>query len=218
VRELIVNTFLTLDGVMQAPGGPEEDPSGGFEHGGWSFGYWDEQMQKAMGESMSKPFDLVLGRKTYEIFAAHWPHSDDPGAEPLNRATKHVASTTRKDFEWENSERIEGEVPDVVRALTQEEDGPELQVHGSANLIQTLLEHGLIDEFRLWIFPLVLGKGKRLFDGGTLPAGLELASSQVSSTGVIMATYRSGAEIRGGSFVPEEPSEAELARRAAQER
>jgi dihydrofolate reductase len=217
VRELIVNTFLTLDGVMQAPGGPEEDPSGGFEHGGWSFGYWDEQMQKAMGESMSKPFDLVLGRKTYEIFAAYWPHTDAPGAEPLNRATKHVASTTLKELEWENSKLIEGEVPDGVRAL-KEEDGPELQVHGSANLIQTLLEHGLIDEFRLWIFPLVLGRGKRLFDGGTLPAGLELAGSQVSSTGVISATYRTGAEIKGGSFATEEPSEAELARRAAQDR
>jgi dihydrofolate reductase len=188
MRELIVNTFLTLDGVMQAPGGPEEDSSGGFDHGGWSFGYWDEQMEKAMGESMSKPFDLVLGRKTYEIFAAHWPHSDDPGAEPLNRATKHVASTTRKELEWENSKLIEGEVPEGIRAL-KEEDGPELQVHGSANLIQTLLEHGRIDEFRLWIFPLVLGKGKRLFDGGTVPAGVELASSQVSSTGVIMATW-----------------------------
>jgi dihydrofolate reductase len=217
VRELIVNTFLTLDGVMQAPGGPEEDPSGGFEHGGWSFGYWDEQMQKAMGESMSKPFDLVLGRKTYEIFAAHWPYSDEPAAEPLNRATKHVASTTRKELEWKNSELIEGELPDGVRAL-KGEDGPELQVHGSANLIQTLLEHGLIDEFRVWIFPLVLGKGKRLFDDGTLPEGLELASSQVSSSGVIIATYRTGAEIKSGSFAPEEPSEAELARRAAQER
>jgi dihydrofolate reductase len=217
VRELIVNTFLTLDGVMQAPGGPEEDPSGGFEHGGWSFGYWDEQMQKAMGESMSKPFDLVLGRKTYEIFAAHWPYSDDPAAEPLNRAAKHVASTTRDELEWENSKLIEGDVPERVRAL-KEEDGPELQVHGSANLIQTLLEHGLIDEFRLWIFPLVLGEGKRLFDGGTLPAGLELATSQVSSTGVIIATYRSGAQIKGGSFAAETPSEAELARRAAQER
>jgi dihydrofolate reductase len=214
VRELIVNTFLTLDGVMQAPGGPEEDPSGGLEHGGWSFGYWDQQMQKAMGKSMSKPFDLVLGRKTYEIFAAHWPYSDDPAAEPLNRATKHVASTTRNELEWENSKLIEGDVPERVRAL----NGPELQVHGSANLIQTLLEHGLIDEFRLWIFPLLLGEGKRLFDGGTLPAGLELATSQVSSTGVIMATYRSGAQIKGGSFAAETPSEAELARRAAQER
>jgi dihydrofolate reductase len=217
MRELIVNTFLTLDGVMQAPGGPEEDPSGSFEHGGWSFGYWDEQMETVMGESMSTPFDLVLGRKTYEIFAAHWPHSDDPGAEPLNKATKHVASTALKELEWENSKLIEGDVPPGVRAL-KEQDGPELQVHGSANLIQTLLEHELIDEFRLWIFPLVLGKGKRLFDGGTVPAGLEVANSQVFSTGVIMATYRSGAEIEYGSFVPEEPSEAELSRRAAQER
>jgi dihydrofolate reductase len=205
MRELIVNTFLTLDGVMQAPGGPEEDPSGDFEHGGWSFGYWDEQMEGAMGESMSKPFDLVLGRKTYEIFAAHWPHSDDPGAEPLNKATKHVASTTLKELEWENSNLIEGEAPEAVRGL-KEEDGPELQVHGSANLIQTLLEHGLVDEFRLYIFPLVLGKGKRLFGSGTVPAGFELASSQVSSTGVIMATYRSGAEIRYGSFAGETQS------------
>jgi dihydrofolate reductase len=217
MRELIVSTFLTLDGVMQAPGGPEEDPSGGFEHGGWSVGYWDEQMERAMGESMSKPFDLVLGRKTYEIFAAHWPHSDDPGAEPLNKATKHVASTTLKEVEWENSKLIEGEVPEGVRAL-KEEDGPELQVHGSGNLIQTLIEHGLVDEFRLWIFPLVLGTGRRLFDGGTVPAGLELAGSQVSSSGVVIATYRSGAEIKYGSFAAETPSEAEQARRAAQER
>jgi dihydrofolate reductase len=217
MRELIVNTFLTLDGVMQAPGGPEEDPSGSFEHGGWSVGYWDEEMERAMGKSMSKPFDLVLGRKTYEIFAAHWPDSDDPGAEPLNRATKHVASTTLTDLEWENSKLIEGEVPDGVRALKQQ-DGPELQVHGSANLIQTLLKHGLIDEFRLLIFPLVLGEGKRLFDGGTVPAGLGLSSSQVSSSGVIMASYRSGAEIKYGSFAADTPSEAELARRAAQER
>jgi dihydrofolate reductase len=212
-----VNTFMTLDGVMQAPGGPEEDPSGGFEHGGWSFGYWDEQMETAMGESMAQPFDLVLGRKTYEIFAAFWPHSDDFGAEPLNRATKHVASTTLKELEWANSKLIEGDVPAGIRAL-KEEDGPELQVHGSANLIQTLLQHGLIDEFRVWTFPLVLGKGKRLFDGGTVPAGLELTSSDTSSSGVIRASYRSGAEIKGGSFVPETPSEAELARRAAQAR
>jgi dihydrofolate reductase len=199
MRELVVNTFMTLDGVMQAPGGPEEDPSGGFEHGGWSFGYWDGQMQTVMGESMGKPFDLVLGRKTYEIFAGHWPHSDEPGAELLNGATKHVASTTLKELEWENSTLIEGDVPEGIRTL-KEADGRELQVHGSANLIQTLLEHGLIDEFRLWIFPVVLGSGKRLFDGGTVPAGVELASSQVSSTGVIMTTYRSGAEIKYGSF------------------
>jgi dihydrofolate reductase len=199
MRELIVNTFVTLDGVMQAPGGPEEDPDGGFEHGGWSFGYWDEQMQNAMGDLMGKPFDLVLGRKTYEIFAAFWPNSDDPGAEALNGATKHVASTTLKSLEWENARLIEGDVPDGVRGL-KAADGPELQVHGSGNLIQTLLEHGLIDEIRLLTFPLVLGEGKRLFDGGTVPAGMELTNSEVSSTGVVMATYRTGADIKYGSF------------------
>jgi dihydrofolate reductase len=217
MRELIVNTFLTLDGVMQAPGGPEEDRSGGFEHGGWSVGYWDEEMQNAIGESMSRPFDIVLGRRTYEIFAAHWPHTDDPGAEPLNKATKHVASTTLTKLDWENSTLIEGDVPEGIRALKQV-DGPELQVHGSGNLIQTLLEHGLVDEFRLMVFPLVLGKGKRLFDDGTIPEGLEVTRSRVSSTGVIMATYRTGAEIKSGSFVPDTPSEQELARRAAQSR
>ena len=216
MRELIVNTFMTLDGVMQAPGGPEEDPSGGFDHGGWSFGYWDEQMQGAMGETMSKPFDLVLGRKTYEIFAAHWPHSDDPAAEVLNNATKHVASTTLTELDWQNSELIEGDVPEGIRAL-KEQDGPELQVHGSANLIQTLLEHGLVDQLNVWTFPLVLGKGKRLFDDGTVPEGMELTSSQTSSTGVITATYRTGADIKYGSFAMDEPSQAELARREAQE-
>jgi len=217
MRELIVNAFLTLDGVMQAPGGPEEDPSGGFERGGWSVGYWDEQIESAMGEALSRPFDLVLGRKTYEIFAAHWPHSDEPGAELFNNVTKHVASTKLKELEWENSRLIEDDVPDGIGAL-KEADGPELQVHGSANLIQTLLRHGLIDEFRLLIYPLVLGEGKRLFDGGTVPAGLDLTRSQILSNGVIIATYRSGAAIRYGSFALETPSEAEQARRAKQER
>jgi dihydrofolate reductase len=216
MRELVVLAFLTLDGVMQAPGGPEEDPSSDFEHGGWSVGYWDEQMDKAMDESMAPPFDLVLGRKTYEIFAAYWPNADEPGSEPLNDATKHVASTTLGELDWENSKLIEGDVADGVRAL-KEQDGPELQVHGSANLIQTLLEHGLVDEFRLKIFPLVLGKGKRLFDGGTVPAGLKLASSQVLPSGVIVADYRRDAEIKYGTFAAETPSEEELARRTAQE-
>jgi dihydrofolate reductase len=217
MRELIVSSFITLDGVMQAPGGPEEDPSGGFEHGGWSFGYWDEQMQQAMGEWMSKPFELLLGRKTYEIFAAHWPHTDEPPAEVFNSTTKYVASTTLKHLEWQNSEMIEGDLGEGVRKL-KEKDGPELQVQGSANLIQTLLEHRLVDEFRLMIFPLVLGTGKRLFDGGAVPAGLEAVSSQTSSTGVITAAYRTGAEIKYGSFASGEPSEAELKRRAAQEK
>jgi dihydrofolate reductase len=151
---------------------------------------------------MSKPFDLVLGRRTYEIFAAHWPHTGEPGAEPLNNATKHVASTTRTELEWENSRLIEGDVPAGIRAL-KEQDGPELQVHGSAAFIQTLLEHGLVDELRLLIYPLVLGSGKRLFDSGTVPAGLEVASSRVLSNGVIAATYRTGAEIKYGSFALE---------------
>jgi dihydrofolate reductase len=203
MRELVVLTFVTLDGVMQAPGGPEEDPEGGFEHGGWMVGYWDDELGESMGESMSPPFDLVLGRRTYEIFAAHWPHTDDPGAAELNAATKHVASTTLTDLEWENSKLIEGDVADGVRALKQQ-DGPELQVHGSANLIQTLLEHALIDEFRLKIFPLVLGKGKRLFDRGTIPAGFEVKSPRVLPSGVTVADYRTGAEIRYGSFAMDE--------------
>ena len=216
MRELIVSAFVTLDGVMQAPGGPEEDRDGGFEHGGWSFGYWDEQMQNAMGESFSQPFDLVLGRKTYEIFAAHWPHTDEPPAELFNAATKHVASTTRDQLEWENSKLIPDPVADGVRALKQE-DGPALLTQGSANLIQTLLEHDLVDELRIWTFPVVLGTGKRLFGTGAVPAGVEVTKSETSSTGVIMTTYRTGAEIRYGSFVPDEPSEAELQRRAARE-
>ena len=216
MRKLIVNTFASLDGVMQAPGGPEEDPSGAFEHGGWSFGYWDEQMGVAMGEFMGKPFDLVLGRKTYEIFAAHWPHSQEEGAEELNTATKHVASTTLTQLDWQNSHLIEGDVVSGVRALKQQ-DGPELQVHGSATLLQTLIGAGVVDEFRVWIFPLVLGRGKRLFGDGAVAEGLELVDAKVSSTGVIMTTYRTGAEIKGGSFALEQPSEAELARRAAQE-
>jgi dihydrofolate reductase len=212
MRELIVSTFLTLDGVMQAPGGPEEDPSGGFEHGGWSIGYWDEQLDRAMERTMSKPFDLVLGRKTYEIFAAYWPHSDEPGAELLNRATKHVASRARTDLEWENSRLIEGDVPEGVRAL-KADDGPELHVHGSANLIQTLLEHELIDEFRLMVFPVVLGSGKRLFGDGAIPRGLSLVDSATSTTGVVMSTYRPAGEVRAGSFALEEPTPAEFERR-----
>jgi dihydrofolate reductase len=211
MRDLIVLSFVTLDGVVQAPGGPEEDPSDGFDHGGWIVGYWDDEIGAAMGESMASPFDLVLGRKTYEIFAAHWPHTDDPGAEELNSATKHVASTTLTELEWENSRLIEGDAADDIRALKQGE-GPELQVHGSANLIQTLLEHRLIDEFRLKIAPLVLGAGKRLFGDGTVPAGFEVVNSRVLASGVIAATYRTGAEIVYGTFGEETSSEAESAR------
>jgi dihydrofolate reductase len=213
MRKLLVSTFLTLDGVMQAPGGPEEDPSGGFAHGGWSVNYWDEQMGQVMGESMSMPFDLVLGRKTYEIFAAHWPHvTDDPGAEQLNRATKYVASRTLRSLDWSNSILIEGDVGEEIATLKQQE-GPELQVHGSANLIQTLLRHKLIDEYRLWIFPVVVGPGKRLFSDGTIPAGLKLVDTKVSTTGVVIATYEPAGEIVTGSFALDEPTDAEIERR-----
>jgi dihydrofolate reductase len=199
MRELIVSSFVTLDSVMQAPGGAGEDPSGGFDQEGWMTGYWSDEVGAAIGEWMSRPFEFVIGRRTYEIFAAHWPTSEDPGAPVMNAAVKHVASSTLKEFDWENSRLIEGGVPEGVRTL-KEEDGPELQVHGSSNLIQSLLEYGLVDEFRLLIFPLVLGKGKRLFGDGAVPDGLELADSQVLSNGVIKAVYRAGAEIELGTF------------------
>jgi dihydrofolate reductase len=213
MRKLVVNTFATLDGVMQAPGGPEEDPTGGFDHGGWSVGYWDEAMGQWMGEFMGKPFDLLLGRRTYEIFAAHWPNArDEPGADELNAATKHVASRTLQSVDWENSQLLEGDVVEAVARL-KEQDGPELQVHGSSNLIQTLLEHGLVDELRVWIFPVVLGTGKRLFGEGTVPAGLELVDSKTSTTGVVFLTYTPAGEPRYGSFALDEPTDAELERR-----
>jgi dihydrofolate reductase len=218
MRTLVVNTFLTLDGVMQAPGGPEEDPSGGFTFGGWSVNYWDDQMGAAMGEFMGKPFDLVLGRKTYEIFAAYWPHApEEAGAGPLNAATKHVASQTLRSLDWANSTLIEGDVAEGVAKLKQQ-DGPELQVHGSGDLIQTLMRHDLIDQYRLWIFPVVVGSGKRLFANGTIPKGLKLVDSQISTTGVIMTTYEPSGEVETGSFAAEEPSEAELERRRNLER
>ena len=214
MRPLVVNTFVTLDGVMQAPGGPEEDPAEGFTHGGWSVGYWDEAMGERMGEVMGAPFDLLLGRKTYEIFAAHWPHvPDEPGAEQLNSARKYVASRTLDRVEWNNSTLLEGDVAEAVAKLKQEE-GPEIQVHGSADLLQTLLEHDLVDELNLMIFPVVLGTGKRLFGDGAVPAGLALASSATSSTGVVMARYKRGGDIRYGTFALEEPTEEERERRA----
>jgi dihydrofolate reductase len=212
MRRLVVSTFLTLDGVMQAPGGPEEDPVGGFSHGGWSVGYWDDAMGQRMGELMTTPFDLLLGRKTYEIFAAHWPHTDDPGAAELNSARKYVASRTLNSVEWNNSTLLEGDVAAAVATLKQE-DGPEIQVHGSGDLIQTLLEHDLVDEFRIMVFPVVLGTGKRLFAEGALPAGLTLAESATSSSGVFMATYKREGDIKYGSFALEEPTEAERERR-----
>ena len=200
MRRLIVSTFLTLDGVMQAPGGPGEDDSGGFTHGGWSVNYWDEKMGEVMDQAMSPPFDLVLGRKTYDIFAAHWPHApEEAGGKPLNDATKYVASRGRPTLAWQNSVLIEGDVAEGVAALKQGH-GPELQVHGSGNLVQTLLRHNLVDEFRLWVFPVVIGSGKRLFSDGAVPAGLKLVDTKVSTTEVLMGTYEPAGELVTGTF------------------
>jgi dihydrofolate reductase len=190
VRDLAVLTFLTLDGVMQAPVQRDEDPSGGFLHGGWSVTYWDEVMAQVMEEAMAAPYDLLLGRKTYESFAAHWPSVDnDPHADILNDATKFVATSTLSKLEWKNSTRITGDIAAQVSRL-KDEEGPLLQVHGSWQLIQTLLSHELIDEFRLWTFPLVVGPGKRLFGQDTVPTDLTLIKSKTTSNGVMMSIYR----------------------------
>jgi dihydrofolate reductase len=210
MRILAVNTFVSLDGVMQAPGGPDEDPSSGFTLGGWGVTYIDDEMMGQVAEA--DPYELLLGRGTYEIFAAHWPYDEGPIADRLNSTRKHVASTTLERVEWNNSTLISGDGAEYVAAL-KDQDGPEIQVHGSPGLIQTLLEHDLIDEFRVWIFPLVLGTGKRFFGDGTIPAALKLVDSKVSKTGVTINTYQRAGDVDTGSFEFEEPTEAELARR-----
>jgi dihydrofolate reductase len=200
MRKLIVITFLTLDGVMQAPGGPGEDDEGGFAYGGWSVNYWDDQMGQVMEEATSKPFAMVLGRKTYDIMASYWPTApEEAGGKIFNEATKYVASRGRPTLEWSNSVLIEGDAAQGLAAL-KDENGPELQVHGSSNLIQSLLRHNLVDEYRLWVFPVVIGSGKRLFAEGAIPAGLRLVDSKVSSTGVLIGTYQPAGEVVTGSF------------------
>ena len=200
MRKLLVTSFLTLDGVSQAPGGPDEDESGGFTHGGWSVSYWDETMDGVMGAIMGKPYDLLLGRRTYDIFAGYWPqHADEGGGQPLNAATKYVVSASHPKLPWGPSVLIQGEVPAEIAKL-KEGDGPELQVHGSGNLIQTLLRQGLVDEFHLHVFPVLLGSGRRLFADGTIPAGLKMVDSKTSKTGVFSATYVPAGELVTGTF------------------
>lgn len=198
MRKVHVLTFMTLDGVMQAPGGPEEDTGGGFRHGGWSFGYFDEALGKEMGKQMGETFDLLLGRRTYDIFASHWPNVKDAFAAPINKATKYVATNRPLPKDW-NGVRLEGDVAEAIRKL-KAGSGPQLQVHGSGTLIQTLLKNDLVDELWLKTFPVTLGTGRRLFADGTTLAGFELVESSASPSGVILAKYRRAGAVKFGSF------------------
>lgn len=200
MRKIVVLTFVSLDGVMQAPGGPDEDTSGGFQYGGWTFPYFDEFSGKVMDEQMSMPFDLLLGRKTYDIFAGYWPTQGPSSVSvPFNKATKYVVSASSPKLTWEKSVLIDGDVVAKLKELKQQE-GPMLQVHGSGNMIQTLLKNDLVDELWLKTFPVTLGKGKRLFAEGTMPAAFELMESKISPSGVIFANYKRFGEVKTGSF------------------
>jgi dihydrofolate reductase len=214
MRRLIASAFVSLDGVMQAPGGPEEDPTGGFSLGGWTFNYWDEAMNVSASGFDGKDRELVLGRRTYEIFEAYWPYQpdDNPIARTLNAARKHVASRTLTSLRWNNSTLLRGDAASGITAL-KTQPGPDLQIIGSGNLIQTLQAASLIDEYNVWTFPVVLGRGKRLFGETAKPSGLRLVRSEVSTTGVVMSTYAPAGDVRPGSFASDEPSEQELARR-----
>ena len=216
MRKLIATTMVSLDGILQAPGGPEEDPTGGFAFGGWSFPFWDDAPNRDMRGLDGKDRELVLGRRTYEIFEAYWPYqaADNPIAKTLNAAKKHVASRTlKKPLQWNNSTLLPGDVVAAVAAL-KAEAGLDLQIIGSGNLIQTLHAASLIDEYNVWSFPIVLGRGKRLFEAGAKPGALRLAASQTSATGVVMSTYLLAGDVPRGSFAPPEPSAKEVARRA----
>lgn len=212
MRKLVVGTFLTVDGVMQAPGGPDEDREGGFENGGWSVNYWDEFMGGIITESTLRADALLLGRKTYEIFAAHWPKvgGDDPVAAKLNSVAKYVASRTLRELTWNNATLLQGDVAEAVARL-KEQPGGEIQVTGSGNLVQTLMKADLVDEYHLWVFPVVVGKGKRLFADGAIPGALRLVDTRTSSTGVAIHTYERAGAIEHGSFEVDQHGEtAEL--------
>ena len=211
MRQIIVGAFISLDGVMQAPGGPEEDTTGGFQFGGWTVPYWDDSIAAAMGDSFSQPFDLLLGRKTYDIFAAHWPRIEtDPDAEgyealnaeianTFNRATKYVATHHGETLTWENSQWLSQDVAARLWEIKAGQ-GPDLLVQGSSELIQLLLAEDLVDELRLLTYPLVLGSGKHLFGNGVSPAAFKLIKSVISPSGVIVARYQRAGSIATGSF------------------
>jgi dihydrofolate reductase len=203
MRKLIFLGFITVDGVIQAPGGPEEDTSGGFPFGGWQARYLDEFLDKILDEELREPFDLLLGRKTFEIFASYWPyHKEGLPGSGINNATKYVASNTLNSHDWRKSVFLKGDVAEEVRKLKQQ-DGRVILIYGSANLIQTLLKHDLIDEFWLKICPITLGTGKRLFAEGTFPAAFKVSKGQVSPTGVIVANLERAGAVQTGITVGE---------------
>ena len=197
MRKIVVFSMVSLDGVMQAPGGPEEDASGGFKYGGWTAPYGDESFGKILAAELSVPFDLLLGRKTYQIFAGYWPKQTGMVADPFNKAKKYVVSANGTDLTWKESILINGDVAAKLKAL-KKEDGPAFHVWGSSVLVQTLLKNDLVDELRLRIYPVTLGSGKRLFAEGTIPAAFELIDSQVLPSGVILANYKRAGEIKTG--------------------
>jgi len=205
MRKLVVGAFVTADGVMQAPGGPDEDRDGRFEYGGWSVNYWDDFMGQVMDEQLHRAEAMLLGRKTYEIFAAHWPRvgGDDPFAAKLNGMPKYVASRTLGEVAWNNSHLLKGDVAEAVAQLKAQAGG-EIHVNGSSNLIQTLLRHDLVDELMLWVFPVLVGGGKLLFGEGVRPGALKLADTKTSSTGVVIQTYECAGDLQCGSFAVDE--------------
>ncbi len=198
MRKIIVLEFVSLDGILQAPGGPEEDTSDGFKYGGWTVPYFDEFSGKAIGEQMKQPFSLLLGRKTFEIFASYWPQHEN-GWPGINEAAKYVVSNTIAKHDWKNSVFISGDVVEEIKKL-KNQDGPDLHVYGSGNLVQTLLKYNLVDELWLKIFPITLGAGKRLFAEGVVPTAFKLTESKVSPSGVIFANYERSGEVKTGSF------------------
>ncbi|HEY3854586.1 MAG TPA: dihydrofolate reductase family protein [Verrucomicrobiae bacterium] len=213
MRKLIAITHVTLDGVMQAPGGPKEDSTNGFTHGGWSMPYGDDETGQVIDEIIAGEFGLLLGRRTYDIFAAYWPnHGDNPIGKAFNKATKYVATRTLGQLDWENSQKIDGDAVSGVRRL-KASPGPELHIWGSGNLLQTLIAADLVDEYRVWVYPVVLGKGKRLFENGVPPRRLTLVESRSSSDGVLLNTYRSAGSLLKVPTRPEKPLKTELARR-----
>jgi dihydrofolate reductase len=204
MRKLMVTTFVSLDGIMQAPGGADEDRDGGFEHGGWAVPHIDEHFIQLMTDVTNRAGALLIGRKTYDIFAASWPlaEADDPIGAKMNSVPKYVASRTVDTVSWQNSTLLTGDIAEAVSMLKQDVGG-EIQVHGSGELIQTLIEHDLVDEFHLLVFPVLLGSGKRLFARGTIPVGLTLVGTTPLSTGVVVSTYARDGKVEYGAMGPE---------------